>query len=32
MINSITIRNVATYDNEGIQINNLKKSKFYLWN
>ena len=28
MINSITIRNVATYDNEGIQINNLKKVNF----
>lgn len=28
MINSITIRNVATYDNEGVKINNLKKINF----
>jgi hypothetical protein len=28
MIDSITIKNVATYDNEGIQINNLKKVNF----
>ena len=28
MIDSITIKNVATYDNEGIHINNLKKVNF----
>ena len=28
MIDSITIKNVATYDNEGVKINNLKKINF----
>jgi len=28
MIDSITIKNVATYDNEGIKVNNLKKINF----
>ena len=29
MIDSITIKNVATYDNEGVKINNLKKIKLF---
>ncbi|MDR2125442.1 MAG: AAA family ATPase, partial [Prevotellaceae bacterium] len=28
MIESITIKNIATFDNEGIQINDLKKVNF----
>ncbi len=28
MLESITIRNVATFDNRGIQLNNLKKVNF----
>lgn len=31
MIEKIIIKNTATFDNEGVEIDNLKKNQFCLW-